>query len=1535
MSISPAKKPALNHDIPLANLFSYIRDLFHTSDPVFRFEEEGNIKKVRNESWWSLADWQTLAEAGHVEFQWQSSDHPILSLHRADLPPLPPVPKDLQGWVSQTEEFGSLPKLVAIQQKMVPFAANPKRMTAYREFHMRVHDRPVAEVQDLSIPKMLNNWVEITTENDTVKVEVAKEGIERFQDDDLRQELLTAYERVHGEHFQQHAQASLVNQLFDALHAAHYELKAHAEQRLFLSFGLLAGKMGEETYRNFLFHIPLRLEIKKQELSLFPDTFSQTIQCEQAFTHLLEQVFPRESEFQIDQRRQHALSVVDQFHQEPHEFNLDAGYLRHSYYDTGMKLLEIFPEVEDKFFADKDLNWKYEATPPKNGLRFSFSPIVHTRAVESHEHIAKDASRIIEKINELSSLGESDRIPDFFKKLFSLRRPEHKLRIAYKTENKSHLNTEISSEPLPDRLLFPLPSNKEQRAIAEQLHKQDAVTVMGPPGTGKSHTIANLTSHYVAQGKSVLIVSRYAKALEVIRDKLPGGIRNLAVSFNQHDPQQDALKHAIDAIKENLSRTIDPEEIQDLEQELNQMETQYRELLRSIQQWMDSHQETISLSHPEVGELTLTVADWAKEHFQADYQPVALFDEIDPSENMEELANEFEQWTSQAAHLDLKLLDYQWPESEAFPDPQIVAAAISGLEKLEAQIQPVDYQSFEIPQLERIIEEQVYRSVEDRKWLEAQTRWMLLDSFDETTLASLLQQLERICAGWENEQKALLPYSFYLDPLDGTAWEDWQQEGRKLWDKLNQGMNLLQKKMLSKPQKALMNCMVNGRTVETPDQLGLVIRAIDQQLRRKQWHIALNNYLALIGTTISADDVEPWRRKLVIALTKYRTLNLYQQELATAGLPIGSLTGAGAEDAWKWLTGVPVYLRLLTQTADYEQLANGNPAFSDLHETAEVGMNCLKTRDSEGYHSAMKSYTSAREKMLVAQQWKTEEETWKNRLPNTTAAFLAEGRAIPATAILADVFHTRVKSEIEQRLQASEKSQSAMQRLTGLQQEIESRIADLITLKTWQRKQQEVSDEQKSALSAWRNDLINIGKGYGKNTQRNMASAVTNMQLAKGAVPIWIMQQDTAITFFPEVDPGAFDLLIVDEASQCDISMLNLIFRSKKCIIVGDENQTSVATQASLFPIDRTNQLLDRYLVSHPFKQQFNINNRTASIYTLSGVIYPNIVTLREHFRCRPELIGFSNKYVYDEQIVPLRTATDNRFGSPLEAHHVDDDPTDRRRPQLVRQAVQLIADLVEDYEQKQLEELPTVGILTLDSSYEEHREYMIRELSRHPRIKEYSDELNLLVGTSREFQGDERDVMILTSTASHKYTESGEIKPPRAVLGEEMMRIYNVAISRARDKAILLYSAHPEAVLKMKDTCYRRRMIDYCAGGGLMGPERLNSPQEIIDRSRSLYGDWGVQIARLLLENYPGAELKVNFRVGPYKMDFALIAEGKKLGILLDGHQERDETQSLQALDTQLTLTRAGWNCFRVPLTDWVVSEEEMKEKLLQFVES
>ncbi|MEZ4829073.1 MAG: hypothetical protein R3C61_22720 [Bacteroidia bacterium] len=447
-----------------------------------------------------------------------------------------------------------------------------------------------------------------------------------------------------------------------------------------------------------------------------------------------------------------------------------------------------------------------------------------------------------------------------------------------------------------------------------------------------------------------------------------------------------------------------------------------------------------------------------------------------------------------------------------------------------------------------------------------------------------------------------------------------------------------------------------------------------------------------------------------------------------------------------------------------------------------------------------------------------------------------------------------------------------------------------------------------------------------------MASAIANMQLAREVVPIWIMQQETAISFFPDPQPGQFDLLIVDEASQCDISMLNLVFRCKKCIIVGDENQTAVATQARLFPIERTNQLLDRYLIHHPFKQQFNINNRSASIYTLSGVIYPNIISLREHFRCRPELIGFSNQYVYDSHIIPLRTVSHSVYGNPTEVHYIEDDPNDEKKPAIVKAAVQLIAGLVEDVQAGILPAIPTVGILCLDSSNEAHRELMIRELGRHPLIRSVADELQLLVGTSREFQGDERDIMLLTTTASHKYAEGGNIRAPRAVLGEEMLRIYNVATSRARDKAILLHSIHPEAVARMNPECFRKRVIDYFEQGGTGQTEMRLTARKNMHPSTGKCGqelyDWAGELG---WEEY----LNPQYKIGPYLIDLAIIRDGQKIAVFIDGTGAEESEWRETVTDQQLVLERAGWHCLRVQSLQWLCSRGEIKNMLSELMEA
>jgi hypothetical protein len=89
---------------------------------------------------------------------------------------------------------------------------------------------------------------------------------------------------------------------------------------------------------------------------------------------------------------------------------------------------------------------------------------------------------------------------------------------------------DISGRGELDRFLFPLPTNEEQRQIVDRLQAQPCVLVKGPPGTGKSHTIANLICHLLARGDRVLVTAHAPKALAVLRGLLPDDIRDLSVT---------------------------------------------------------------------------------------------------------------------------------------------------------------------------------------------------------------------------------------------------------------------------------------------------------------------------------------------------------------------------------------------------------------------------------------------------------------------------------------------------------------------------------------------------------------------------------------------------------------------------------------------------------------------------------------------------------------------------------------------------------------------------------------------------------------------------------------------------------------------------------------------------------------------------------------------------------------------------------------------------------------------------------------------
>lgn len=75
------------------------------------------------------------------------------------------------------------------------------------------------------------------------------------------------------------------------------------------------------------------------------------------------------------------------------------------------------------------------------------------------------------------------------------------------------------SDP-PEQAHLILDADSSQRAAVVAAIQGHSFIVDGPPGTGKSQTIANLIAALISSGKSVLFVSEKAAALEVVRNRL-------------------------------------------------------------------------------------------------------------------------------------------------------------------------------------------------------------------------------------------------------------------------------------------------------------------------------------------------------------------------------------------------------------------------------------------------------------------------------------------------------------------------------------------------------------------------------------------------------------------------------------------------------------------------------------------------------------------------------------------------------------------------------------------------------------------------------------------------------------------------------------------------------------------------------------------------------------------------------------------------------------------------------------------------------
>jgi very-short-patch-repair endonuclease len=390
-------------------------------------------------------------------------------------------------------------------------------------------------------------------------------------------------------------------------------------------------------------------------------------------------------------------------------------------------------------------------------------------------------------------------------------------------------------------------------------------------------------------------------------------------------------------------------------------------------------------------------------------------------------------------------------------------------------------------------------------------------------------------------------------------------------------------------------------------------------------------------------------------------------------------------------------------------------------------------------------------------------------------------------------------------------------------------------------------------------------------------------------------------------EPGFVDLLVIDEASQCDIaSVIPLLFRARRVVVIGDPKQLRHISQLSR-PQDQ--QLLAKHdlLTDHP---AWAYSTQSLFDLAVTRCRSSDIVVLRDHHRSHADIIGFSNSAFYDGA---LRVATrHDRLRRPSLS-----EPAVRWqdvRGRTVRppnggamnevEAAAVVAEI------RRLVDQDYQGSIGVVSPFRAQATRIRDMVGQDERLSRRLASSDFLVDTVHKFQGDERDVMLFSPVVSQGASDSAL----QFLRGNG--NLFNVAVTRAR--AALVVIGDQEAALN-SNVDYLARFATHCdtvrrgapsiadAGRTDFGPE-----YPVLGRSDRI-SEWERVFYRAAYAQ--GIKLIPQYPVDKYFLDFALIVGDRRLNIEIDGeHYHRDWDGELCRRDQirNQRMIELGWDVMR-----------------------
>jgi hypothetical protein len=490
-----------------------------------------------------------------------------------------------------------------------------------------------------------------------------------------------------------------------------------------------------------------------------------------------------------------------------------------------------------------------------------------------------------------------------------------------------------------------------------------------------------------------------------------------------------------------------------------------------------------------------------------------------------------------------------------------------------------------------------------------------------------------------------------------------------------------------------------------------------------------------------------------------------------------------------------------------------------------------------------------------------------------------------------------------------------LEKRSEFEKKIRALLGNAVAERAWDLFFERLTPEKREALNGWREAVRAIGKGTGRSTRiaslRRQARAY--MEDCRDAIPIWIMPR-YLVAEYANPEPGYYDVVIADEASQLGIESLFLFYMAKKIVVVGDDQQISPAGVG--VKQDEVSGLQAHYLDGIPHQHALS---EKSSLYANAKIRFSQNIVLREHYRCMPEIIQFSNDLCYANNgtpLDPLRPYASNRL-EPIVRHYVENGynkggAITTTNPPEAEAIVAQIAACVDDPRYAGL----SMGVISLKGL---HQAKLIERKLEESLDLAIIEERRLFCGDSYGFQGDERDVIFL-SMVSATCDELGEINKIGCLANDAARQRFNVATSRAKDQLWLFHSAQLE---DLSSACMRHELLGY-----MLNPVRKATADAEQTNPEGLQRE----VYRKIVDRGYHVECEVeqgdsaNHR---YRID--LVVQGMKgsLAVECDGDKWHGPERYEADMERQRDLERAGWQFVRIRGGDYYRNREEAMKPL------